>query len=137
MDREPKEKLPERNIIPVTRAILVLEKYVQEIVTVTEWSRKLGYDDPVTFSNDFRQAFRVRPQPVLLSYRALNIVEKLRLNNHTNYEIALDFNLRDERGLYQFIKRKTGYAPNDIGELSDQEYNKLLKKLDKKIIEQN
>lgn len=135
MEREPKEKPSELNATSVGRAMDILENNFRTIVTVTDWSRKLEYKDPLRFTNDFRKALGVRPQPILLKYRALKIAERLKLNKQTKYSIARNFNLRDEKGLYQFIKLQTGYSPNEICELPEQDYENLVKKLESKIIE--
>lgn len=135
MNRRSEEKPSGSEKLPIARAMHVLEEHVQEIVSVAVWGRKLGYSDPARFSRAFREYFHVRPQPVLLSYRALKIVELLRLNNHKVYTIAREWHLQNEQGIYQFIKRQTGCAPGAIGELSGREYEKLVKRLEKKIIE--
>lgn len=118
----------------IAEALSILESNFRDIVTVTGWSRHMGYDDAVTFSNDFRRAFGCRPQPVLLAYRARKAIQLLRKNKLTNYEIARKLNLRNEKGLYQFLKHQTAYAPNTIASLPDETYQSLTERLDKKIM---
>lgn len=123
--------------IPISESVNYLKIHLREITTVGDWADKMGYEDSKSFSDDFREEFRLRPQPVLLAFRARKIISLLWSTQLSNYEIALDFQLQDEKGLYQFVKTQTDYAPSNIKELSEQEYKKLLERLENNIIEQD
>lgn len=119
----------------ISQAMSTLQEEFEEIPTVTSWSVKMGYEDPTSFSDDFRRAFGRRPQPVLLAFRSRKAIELLREEQLTNYEIARKLKLCNEKGLYQFIKNQLGYAPNTIASLPAEKYQALKKRLEKKIIE--
>ncbi|NGP90089.1 helix-turn-helix domain-containing protein [Fodinibius halophilus] len=121
--------------LPIEQAINILKRDVLSIVTVTSWAQKMGYEDSKLFSDHFRREFGRRPQPVLLAYRTRKTIHLLRQNELSNYRIARRLKFRNEKGLYQFVKNKTGYAPTTIANLSEKKLQSLIQKLDKYIIE--
>ena len=119
----------------ISKALTVLKNKHKDIATVAGWARNMGYEDPTTFSNQFRREFAKRPQPVLLAFRAKKAIVLLRKENLTNYQAARKLDLRNEKGLYQFVKQQLGYAPSTISKMPDKKYQDLKKKLDKKMKE--
>lgn len=135
MSRREAEQQSVSPSLHISQAMDRLQKEGLDIVTVTGWSRKMNYEDPTRFSDEFRREFGRRPQPVLLAFRVRKAIQLLREENLTNYEIARKLKLRNEKGLYQFIKHHAGHAPSNIATLPKQEYEELLERLEKNIIE--
>lgn len=78
---------------PISMSKRWLKSHGKEIVTVQGWADKMGYSDPVSFSEEFRRVFGCRPQPVLMAFRAREVVRLLRDGTLSNYEIAVDFHM--------------------------------------------
>jgi len=119
---------------PIRQAIDIFEDHFREIATVNDWAVKMGRPNRRSFSDAFRRHYGSRPQPVLLAYRAKKAMQLLRNTTQSNFAIAQKLQLKDERGLYQFIRRQTGYTPTGVQKLPEPEYNALIERLDNNII---
>jgi methylphosphotriester-DNA--protein-cysteine methyltransferase len=120
--------------IPIESAMTILRKNTCEIVTVQHWTQAVGYECAKRFSDAFRNEFGKRPQPVLIAHRTHRAIELLWDGELSNYEIARKLKLRNEKGLYQFVKQHTDHLPTEIKNLSLNKHRKLQERLTNNII---
>lgn len=97
---------------PMEKALQVARENLQQIRTVTEWAREMGYDSPKYFSRKFRNVFGVRPKSKFIEIRINKFYALIKEYPEVScYEIALELGLRDEIALNRFINRHTGKPP--------------------------
>ncbi|TYP93624.1 AraC-type DNA-binding protein [Fodinibius salinus] len=125
----------QRQLASIGEALSILQDEVCHIITVQYWAQAVGYECSKKFSNVFRNEFGKRPQPVLISFRTRKAIALVRKSNLSNYEIAQKLKLRNEKGLYQFVKEQTGHSPTAIQNMVASDYQRLQKRLCNKISE--
>lgn len=91
------------NIKNARRALML---HLKEIYTVQEWADYMGYDSARTFTHVFKKQFGIPPYEAIIEER-LGCIRGIVAadSNLETLEIAKKAGLRNEKALYNFLRR--------------------------------
>lgn len=118
-----------KNQEPIKKSIIVLKNNIKRISTVAEWARMMKFKSSKYFSRCFFKRYRIRPQQVLILLRLKNIIEELRNSENSNYEIAWNHNMSDEKTLNSFLNYHLKVSPTKIREMEEKKLQSRMEKL--------
>lgn len=118
---------------PISNSVEVLKDNLGKIARVSEWADMMGYDCPKKFARKFLRHYYKRPQTTLKNLRLKCILNDLRENRMSNFEIARKYGIPDEIALNKFINYHLDCSPTDIKKMPDQEFSVTLEKFGSKV----
>ena len=117
----------------ISESINVLTKNLIQIAQVAEWADLMGYQSPKKFSRRFLRHYAVRPCRILVAIRLKSIYEKLRVGDDSNFHIARQHSLPDEKALNKFVNYHLDCCPRQLRHMPENQFYEELEKFDSEI----
>jgi len=105
----------------ISESVEVLQSNLNQAARVSEWAHLMGYNCPKKFARKFLRHYYERPQSYLTYIRLKSIVEKLRKNQRSNFQVAVEHGIPDEIALNKFVNYHMGCSPTCVKNMSDKE----------------
>lgn len=118
----------------ISASIEKLEANLSNTSRVEDWAELMGFNCPKKFARIFLRYYSVRPMKMLEYIRLKSIVQQLRKNSRSNFEIARQHGIPDEIALNKFINYHFGCSPSDIKKMPDRQLGERFEKFEKKIL---
>lgn len=119
----------------ISNSIEVLNNNLIEVAQVREWANLMGYQNPKKFSRRFLRYYAVRPCKILVAIRLESIYKQLQTRNYSNFQVARQHSLPDEKALNKFVNYHFGCCPSELQRIPEEEFQAGLEKFGSKIEE--
>lgn len=117
----------------ISHSIEKLEANLSQTARVEDWAELMGYECPKDFAHRFMQYYSIRPVQMLKFIRLKSIIQKLRKNSISNFEIARQHGIPNEIALNKFINYHIGCSPSEVKRMPDDQLEEKLEKFGSKI----
>ncbi len=117
----------------ISYAIDQLEANLSHTARVEEWAELMGYNCPKKFARMFLRHYSVRPIKVLEYIRLKSIINQLRKEAQSNFDIAREHGIPDEIALNKFVNYHLGCSPSSVKRMDEDQLNEKFGKINKAI----